>query len=227
MFNYTKLVATAVAENKGDGMHHVRRPLGLTSLMILPMLLCVTPALAQNKPSSDEIIKSLMPSGNLMGAGARGITLRPAGQPEPNGAAAPAQSARAPATIQPPAVICSTVTGVPSKDLTVKFATGSPELTPEAMQTLDELGTALTSQQLSQFRFRVEGHTDTVGSKSYNKALSGRRALAVVNYVERKFAINPVRLESAGMGSECLKVSTPDQTPNPENRRVTVINLGN
>src|SRR4051812_10195214 len=50
----------------------------------------------------------------------------------------------------------------PAVSLNVLFATGSAELTPEARQTLNDLGRALTNPALTHFRFRLEGHTDTV-----------------------------------------------------------------
>ena len=57
------------------------------------------------------------------------------------------------------------------------------------MTTLDALGKALSSADLANYRFRIEGHTDTVGSKEYNRSLSERRAEAVVSYIETKFGV--------------------------------------
>jgi outer membrane protein OmpA-like peptidoglycan-associated protein len=111
-------------------------------------------------------------------------------------------------------------------NLTVNFASGSAELTPDAIRTLDALGSALASKDLAAYRFRIEGHTDTVGSRDYNRALSDRRAKAVVDYVAKKFGIDPSRLEAVGMGEDGLLVATPQQTPEPRNRRVQVVNLG-
>ncbi|MGH7071129.1 MAG: OmpA family protein, partial [Acetobacteraceae bacterium] len=116
--------------------------------------------------------------------------------------------------------------GAPSVNLNVQFATDSAALAPAARQTLDALGEALSSQQLSAYRFRIEGHTDTVGSPAYNQALSQRRADAVAAYLERKFGIPSSRLETIGMGEQGLLVPTPPNTPEAKNRRVQVINLG-
>lgn len=138
--------------------------------------------------------------------GGRGI--HPAGQP-----------AKAPAPGPAPAATDNAV------DLTVRFATGSAELTSQAVAQLNELGAALKSAP-DTYRFRVEGHTDTVGTREANKALSQRRADAVVAYLTAKFGIAAARLEAVGRGEEKLLVQTPDQTPEPANRRVTVINLG-
>jgi outer membrane protein OmpA-like peptidoglycan-associated protein len=112
-----------------------------------------------------------------------------------------------------------------SIDLTVRFATGSAELTPQAIAQLNELGGALKSAP-SSFRFRIEGHTDTTGTPEANKMLSQRRADAVVAYLTSKFAISAAQLQAVGRGQEKLLVTTPDQTNEPANRRVTVVNLG-
>jgi outer membrane protein OmpA-like peptidoglycan-associated protein len=160
-------------------------------------------AFAQGSPSSQQIINSLRPSGNLVQGGTRGIRLN-----APAGGAAAAQPAN------------------PSVNLTVNFAFGSADLTPEAMHTLDQLGAALASKDLATFKFRIEGHTDTVGTKEQNLALSERRAGAVVDYVTKKFGVDPSRLQAIGVGETELLVQTPDQTPEPRNRRVQVINLG-
>ncbi|MGH7153466.1 MAG: OmpA family protein [Acetobacteraceae bacterium] len=165
-----------------------------------------------NNPSTEQIIKSLTPSGNLDTT--RGIRLaHPAAPQTPQGTASAAtQSASAPAA--------------PAVNLTVLFATNSAELTPEATRTMEQLGHALTSQQLTPFRFRVVGHTDTVGTAAYNLELSRRRADAVVAYLEQKYNIPASRLEAAGVGESGLLVPTGPQTPEARNRRVQVINLG-
>lgn len=161
--------------------------------------LATSPARAQHNPNVDEIIKSLSPTPG--GAPTtRGIRL---GQPT---AGRPAQA--------------------PAVSLNVLFATGSAELTPEAIQTLNDLGRALTDPKLANYRFRVEGHTDTVGGRDYNKALSDRRASVVAAYLADRFHVDPGRLLSVGLGQDGLLIHTPDQTPEARNRRVLVVNIG-
>jgi len=113
----------------------------------------------------------------------------------------------------------------PSADLNVLFANGSAELTPAAVRLLDDLGRALTDASMGESRFLIEGHTDTVGNRAVNKALSERRAAAVVKYLVTRFHIPPARLTAKGLGQDALLVPTPDQTPEPRNRRVHVVNL--
>ena len=108
----------------------------------------------------------------------------------------------------------------------MQFATNSADLTPAATRTLDELGRALSSPALAAYRFRIEGHTDTTGSPEVNKALSERRAAAVLDYLVAKFSVERARIETVGMGQDGLLVQTPPQTSEPRNRRVQVVNLG-
>jgi OmpA-OmpF porin, OOP family len=203
----------------------------ITPIIAAPLVFGSLPAFAQGNPSADQIINSLKPSGNLVSGGTRGIRLA-----APTTDAAPA-AAPAPAPAQQPRVASSRPTAVPvapssaptsgpAVNLTVNFANGSAELTPDAMRTLDELGRALASKDLAAYRFRIEGHTDTVGARDYNQSLSERRAEAVVSYVSRKYGVEPSRLQAVGMGEEGLLVATPPQTAEPRNRRVQVINLG-
>ncbi len=157
------------------------------------------PALAN--PSLDDMIATLSPT-------RRGIL--PA-VPVQAGAAAPeARTGRAPPK---------------SVALTVDFVTGSASLTPDAERQLGVLGQALTSPALAKCRFRIEGHADTVGTPQGNKDLSLRRAQAVSAYLEQKFTIDTARLQPVGLGTSQLLVDTPDQTPEPRNRRVRVVNL--
>jgi OOP family OmpA-OmpF porin len=190
------------------------------------LTLAITPAgWAQSNPSADDLIKSLKPTAqSLKSSETRGLhRLAPAsdatGSPE---AAGNPPTRHAAAETQ----VASANARLPSASLYVQFATGSDELTPQAMTALDELGKALSSNALSSYHFRIEGHTDTVGSKEYNRALSERRAAAVVAYLKQKFGVDDSRLTAVGLGSDHLLVPTGDQTPEARNRRVQVVNTG-
>ncbi len=64
---------------------------------------------------------------------------------------------------------------------TVNFAFNSAQLDATAQTTLREQ--AKWIRQFPEVRFKVFGHTDAVGSNTYNKRLGLRRANAVVNYL--------------------------------------------
>jgi outer membrane protein OmpA-like peptidoglycan-associated protein len=114
---------------------------------------------------------------------------------------------------------------LPSIDIAVHFETGSAELSPDAKGVLDALGRALISPQLGTARFRLEGHTDTVGSPGLNQALSERRAAAVAAYLRVTFRVPADRLQAVGMGEQGQAVPTGDQVPEPLNRRVRIVRL--
>ncbi|HEY8288759.1 MAG TPA: OmpA family protein [Acetobacteraceae bacterium] len=204
----------------------MRYPIAL--LLIAPMVLTATPSWAQSTPSSDQIINSLKPSGNLVTGGTRGIrlaapTTETATHPAtPVATSAPAHAAQSAVK----SASASQAVAGPSINLTVNFATGSTELTPQAKRVLDQLGKALASNDLANYKFRIEGHTDTVGSKQANLELSQRRAEAVVSYITAQFGVQASRLQAVGMGEDGLLVQTGAQTPEARNRRVQVINLG-
>jgi OOP family OmpA-OmpF porin len=110
-------------------------------------------------------------------------------------------------------------------DFNITFASGSAELTPQAVKVLDTLGKALASNELSNSKFRIEGHTDTVGAPDANKDLSARRATAVVSYLSQHYSIASSRLEAVGMGEEALLVPTGPGVSEQRNRRVHVVNV--
>jgi outer membrane protein OmpA-like peptidoglycan-associated protein len=207
--------------------------LGATALVTIWAL--AFSAHAQTSPSADQIINSLKPSPQaLHGAATRGIRpLAPStggSDVVPASTSAPATAPKAgPAkthTASAPAPAPAAESDAPSVNLYVPFENGSAELTPAAITALDELGKALSSSALSGYKFRIEGHTDTVGSRTYNLSLSEKRAAAVSAYLEQKFGVAQTRLQTVGMGEQHLLVPTPEQTPEPRNRRVTVVNLG-
>jgi OmpA-OmpF porin, OOP family len=197
----------------------------ITSLVVAPILFGTVPAFAQSNPTSEQIIDALKPNGNLQAGGTRGIRLTsPSGQAAGIAPSA-AQGGTWTAATQPMATPQSSGVGR-SINLTVVFDTDSAQLTPQAMEALDALGRALSNRQLADYRFRIEGHTDTVGTPDYNSALSERRAAAVVAYLTTKFGVAKTRLEPVGMGEQGLLVPTPPQTPELRNRRVQIVNLG-
>ncbi len=165
-------------------------------------------AWAQTNPNADQIVKSLSPL-STNGA-SRGVRIA-----NPS-ATAPTAAAPAPASSE----------AMPSASLSVLFASGSAELTPSAIKTLNELGKALTDPRLAGGKFRIEGHTDTVGTMDGNKALSDARAKTVADYLTSTYRVDPSKLQAVGMGEEGLLVKTPAQTPEVRNRRVVVVNVG-
>jgi OOP family OmpA-OmpF porin len=170
---------------------------------------------AADTPSAAQIIDSLAPA-NDSPRTTRGIRL--GGQPP--AVAKPAADATArPVGSQP-------VSHLGQANLSVPFASGSAAISPAAAHVLDQLGEALTSPKLADFKFRVEGHTDTVGAPDMNKSLSEQRASSVANYLVTKFNIDRARLSPVGMGQDGLLIETGPGVASSANRRVLVVNLG-
>jgi outer membrane protein OmpA-like peptidoglycan-associated protein len=82
---------------------------------------------------------------------------------------------------------------------TVNFAFNSAELDAGARDTLREQ--AQWIRQFPEVRFRVYGHTDAVGSDSFNKSLGMRRAQAVVAFLTSQ-GISRSRLEAVASFGE-------------------------
>ncbi len=112
----------------------------------------------------------------------------------------------------------------PTIALSIIFEFNSAELTAGAKQTLDQVGKALTSNELETYRFMLEGHTDSVGSAEYNMGLSQRRARVVRAYLVSNFGISQKRLVAVGRGEKFPIL--PGNPTARDNRRVQVMNLG-
>jgi len=175
---------------------------------------------AADPPDASSLIQSLTP-----GSSTRGIRL---GAPPPASAPAPSGTrASTGATVRPAATHPAEQPTANQGEarLSVPFASGSAVISPVAARVLDELGKALTSPKLADYKFRVEGHTDTVGSPDTNKALSEQRANSVADYLVTKFGIDRSRLTPVGMGEDGLLVATGPGVSNAANRQVRVVTL--
>jgi outer membrane protein OmpA-like peptidoglycan-associated protein len=110
----------------------------------------------------------------------------------------------------------------PSISLVIEFDFNSAKISPESLRQIEVLAEAMASDDLLDFAFKVEGHTDAKGKPDYNQKLSERRALAVKEALSRKGVVND-RLVALGKGSQEPANSTDPFAP--ENRRVKVITL--
>lgn len=104
-------------------------------------------------------------------------------------------------------------------DFQVYFKTGGASLTPESdafipsvIATIRERGVAAVS---------VIGHTDTVGEPAYNAELGMQRAQSIARLLKQK-GLKALELTVTSHGERNLLIKTPDNTPEPRNRRVEV-----
>jgi len=68
---------------------------------------------------------------------------------------------------------------------------------------------------------RVEGHTDSIGTSSYNERLSERRADSVSNYLE-SLGVRSARMRSIGYGESQPRASNNTASGRQLNRRVEI-----
>ncbi|MDB5416415.1 MAG: hypothetical protein JWR10_4750 [Rubritepida sp.] len=186
-------------------------------------------AQAQLDARTQQLIDQLRPrSQQNVPSRTRGITMPMQSDPgasqppaaSPVASAAPVRRAPSgPATTTAPA-------GTPAVSLVINFQSGSAVLAPSAVETLDRLGRALGAAEFAGFRFRIEGHTDSVGPAEGNLALSERRAEAVKDYLVKTVGLDAARLVTQGLGESQPLIRTPDETAEVRNRRVQVLNLG-
>lgn len=97
------------------------------------------------------------------------------------------------------------------------FASGSPELTADATERLDQVAAILSDRP--ELRGVVEGHTDDIGTAADNLALSEARARSVVAYLVSA-GIDPDRLTSIGYGESRPIASNTTEEGRATNRRI-------
>lgn len=110
-----------------------------------------------------------------------------------------------------------------SVNLIVNFEFNSARLSNDGMISLDALGEALADPDLRNERFRIAGHTDAVGSDSYNQRLSEARATAVRTYLAQHHNLDPDNFEVVGYGK--TQLYDPGDPTAAINRRVQVTKL--
>lgn len=81
----------------------------------------------------------------------------------------------------------------------VLFGYDESFLRPEAITSLEKLGELIRRNPAA--RFRIEGHTDAFGGADYNAQLSMARAESVKQWLAGTMSIDPVRIDTRGLGS--------------------------
>ena len=87
------------------------------------------------------------------------------------------------------------------KPITINFATGQFQLTENA-KTLIDLQLADIAKSFANLRVRIEGNTDSTGSKAKNVTLSQKRAQSVADYLVNTYGMNRNRFVIVGNGPD-------------------------
>jgi len=99
----------------------------------------------------------------------------------------------------------------------VTFDTDQTNIRPEFQPVLDSV--VKVANKFDQTTLRVAGHTDSVGSDSYNQRLSEHRALSVKDYLALR-GVAPQRLTAVGYGESRPLASNSTVEGRAANRRV-------
>lgn len=104
----------------------------------------------------------------------------------------------------------------------VLFKFNSAELTEESKAVLD------SSIEVAKLKYvddgdliTIEGHTDSIGSGEYNKALSQRRAESVLNYIVNERNGGAKNMRAVGYGEERPIADNSTEEGRQKNRRVS------
>ena len=101
----------------------------------------------------------------------------------------------------------------------VFFDTDSFELDEKALAIIKEAAGNASSAKV--MKAVLSGHTDTAGSDGYNKELSRARVIAVGNAL-MEAGVSRKLVQKDYYGESKLRVATPDDTANQDNRRVEI-----
>ncbi len=105
----------------------------------------------------------------------------------------------------------------------IYFDTGSDRLRPESSGTLRQIADMMAAHP--ELRLTIEGHTDNVGSAAANRALSERRAAAVLQALVGQYGVAAARLSSAGLGDTRPAAPNTTMEGRQQNRRVELVRM--
>ena len=87
--------------------------------------------------------------------------------------------------------------------------------------SIEEIKNFINTNKKTIKKFIVIGHTDTMGTKKYNKVLSLERA-EVIQKVLTELGIEKNNIHILGKGEDNLRVQTTDEVKHPANRRAEI-----
>jgi outer membrane protein OmpA-like peptidoglycan-associated protein len=115
----------------------------------------------------------------------------------------------------------NTAQALPSIDMEILFDYNSANIRADQAVRLAELSAILRDPKFESFTLAFIGHTDAIGSASYNQTLSQQRAQSVALFVSQTAQIPLARISSTGLGFSRLK--TPSNPAGAQNRRVQLV----
>ena len=117
------------------------------------------------------------------------------------------------------AALTDTLPPPPAK-FVLYFLEGTTKLTPDSEPELKKVFAEIARRPGAEVQ--ITGHTDTVGKEGDNDMLSLKRARDIREALVAQ-GLNPTISRAVGRGERELLIPTPDNTPEPRNRRVEII----
>ena len=102
-----------------------------------------------------------------------------------------------------------------------KFKFGSTDLPDEAKSAIDSMVNNIKSQK-SAVWIEIEGHTDNVGSKTYNETLGLERAEAVKRYLYEQHQVPLHKMNAISYGEDKPATDNKTRDGRSQNRRVVI-----
>jgi outer membrane protein OmpA-like peptidoglycan-associated protein len=103
----------------------------------------------------------------------------------------------------------------------VRFPVNKAEVSDEAKAMIDEAVAPLVQANRGVY-FEIEGHTDSTGDAAYNFKLGEERAMAVRDYIAKKYGVALSRLSVISYGEEKPVVDNKTREDRAQNRRVVI-----
>jgi outer membrane protein OmpA-like peptidoglycan-associated protein len=103
----------------------------------------------------------------------------------------------------------------------VRFPVNKAEISDEAKALVDEAVAPLVQANRGVY-FEIEGHTDSTGDAAYNYKLGEERAMAVRDYIAKKYGIALSRLNVISYGEEKPVTDNKTREDRAQNRRVVI-----
>lgn len=104
----------------------------------------------------------------------------------------------------------------------LSFEFNKATILPASYPSLDELAQTLKQPEASNWKLKIEGHTDSKGAEDYNLKLSQLRADSVKSYLESK-GVNASKITATGFGEAKPIASNDTDEGRAKNRRVDFI----
>jgi len=120
---------------------------------------------------------------------------------------------------------CPTLTKVEGDMVTllkaIEFDYNKATIKPVSYPIFEEVATLMKARV--NMKIRIEGHTDNIGSRSYNLRLSEERANAVMDYLVNQAGIAAIRLTAEGFGPDRPVTTNATEKGRAKNRRVDFV----